>query len=85
MTEEKPKEAVVQKLIPAQGYEWNPLLAFPRNNKCFCGSKIKAKKCCLPKLPRAIGKEHAKAILMNWFDIESGKMTVKAEGFNGEP
>ena len=33
------------------GWVWNPLLRFPRNSLCFCGSGIKSKKCCLPKVP----------------------------------
>lgn len=37
-----------------RGFHWNPLLRYPRNSLCFCGSGIKSKKCCLPKIPMAI-------------------------------
>lgn len=33
---------------PKPGHAWNPLKQYPRNEKCFCGSSEKAKKCCLP-------------------------------------
>jgi hypothetical protein len=32
---------------------WNPLTGYPRNKGCFCGSGVKAKKCCLPYINRA--------------------------------
>ena len=31
---------------PTKGNAWNPLREYPRNMPCFCGSGIKAKKCC---------------------------------------
>lgn len=36
----------VYKLL--EGNVWNPLLKYPRNSPCYCGSGRKAKKCCLP-------------------------------------
>jgi hypothetical protein len=32
------------------GYGTNPLLKYPRNVECFCGSKKKSKNCCLLRL-----------------------------------
>lgn len=29
------------------GNKWNPLLKYPRNEPCYCGSNKKFKKCCL--------------------------------------
>ena len=39
--------------------EWNPMLKYPRNETCFCGSGTKAKKCCLIHQPLAVTKEYA--------------------------
>ena len=41
---------------------WNPLLKYPRNATCFCGSGFKAKRCCLPNLELAVSKEAASRI-----------------------
>ena len=41
---------------------WNPLNGFPRNAPCFCGKPIKAKKCCLPKMRRAVPAGDAKVV-----------------------
>lgn len=46
-------------VIP-QGYVRNPLFAFPRNEKCPCGSEKKFKRCHLPELPDALREEDAK-------------------------
>lgn len=46
------------KLIAADYLE-NPLLKYPRNLDCFCGSKLKAKKCCIPKQARIIPADQA--------------------------
>lgn len=46
---------------PMPGNEWNPLIKYPRNSVCYCGSKIKAKKCCIPKQPLAIDSSFAAA------------------------
>lgn len=43
-----------------EGYAHNPLLKFPRNAKCFCGSGLKFKKCHLAGLSRACTKAQAK-------------------------
>ena len=39
------------------GFVRNPLLSYPRNNFCLCGSYRKWKKCCLPDQPLFIAKE----------------------------
>lgn len=40
----------------------NPLLNWPRNFNCVCGSGIKFKKCCLNGLSRQVTIEDAKRI-----------------------
>lgn len=32
------------------GYAWNPLAKYPRNEDCFCKSHKKFKHCCLNKV-----------------------------------
>lgn len=39
---------------PKPGHAWHPFRQWPRNERCFCGSQKKAKKCCLPGLPLTI-------------------------------
>lgn len=40
----------------------NPLLEWPRNFKCVCGSGKKFKKCCLNSLARQVTIEDARKI-----------------------
>ena len=40
-------------------YAVNPLMKFPRNENCFCGSQKKAKRCCLGKLPKTVPLQQA--------------------------
>jgi uncharacterized protein YchJ len=47
------------KMIPKPGFVYNPLLKYPRNSPCYCGSHVKAKICCLPKTKRAVPAEAA--------------------------
>lgn len=47
------KEKLMQ-FVLQPGMAWNPLANWPRNKPCFCNSKKKAKKCCLPKVTRVI-------------------------------
>lgn len=56
-------------LVPAEGGAWNPLLNYPRNLPCLCGSGFKFKVCCNGKLPRAVSKDWAKTIDDNWDKI----------------
>lgn len=47
-----PPEAPTRHLFkPKDGYAWNPLRDYPRNEACFCGSLKKFKKCHDGKLP----------------------------------
>jgi hypothetical protein len=36
----------------------NPLLKYPPNLFCYCGSKKKAKLCCIPKEPEYLTFKH---------------------------
>lgn len=38
----------------------NPLLKYPRNINCFCGSGKKFKVCCFKTIPHFISKREAK-------------------------
>jgi hypothetical protein len=61
------------------GIEWNPLWGFPRNNPCFCGSKQKAKHCCLgpgTSLSRFMEQDDAEAVRAHWEKIITGEKTV---------
>lgn len=44
------------------GFIKNPMFKFPRNEKCYCESGLKAKKCCLPKLKPYIKETDAEDI-----------------------
>lgn len=46
---------------PKPGCVWNPLLEYPRNARCVCGSGKKFKSCCLPSphFERAIPADRA--------------------------
>lgn len=39
---------------PKPGFDWNPLRQFPRNSPCWCGSKLKAKRCHLNDTPELV-------------------------------
>lgn len=69
---------------PHPGTERNPLLDYPRNLGCFCGSEQKAKHCCLPFQQRA-GKSLGVQILRdNWEKIISGEVFLPpAPGSHG--
>ncbi len=64
---------------PNPGNTWNPLERFPRNNPCFCGSKLKAKKCCLNKIQAWCTAEEARKIEMKWEEILSGEFKIILE------
>lgn len=40
-------------------FVWNPLLKYPENIACWCGSKKKAKVCCLPTVPETCSYKQA--------------------------
>lgn len=35
------------KYVVKPGFTWNPLVGYPRNKDCFCGSLLKFKICCM--------------------------------------
>lgn len=39
---------------PKPGYRWNPMLNYPRNAGCPCGSGKKFKKCHIGQVPPVI-------------------------------
>jgi hypothetical protein len=59
-----------------EGYAWNPLLKWPVNSPCWCGSKKKAKKCCKPFIPHSCTKELAATIHFLWEDLMLGRKTL---------
>ncbi len=61
-------------LVPKKGAAWNPLLKYPRNLPCMCGSGFKFKQCCYKKLPRAVPKDWADAIEARWQDVIDQKI-----------
>lgn len=50
-------------MVLKEGFCWNPLRNYPRNEQCFCGSKLKFKKCCVNKLASAIPGKDLKSIV----------------------
>jgi len=70
------KKAIRPYYVPTQGNVWSPLLRYPVNAKCFCGSKLKAKKCCMPKLSRAMDVKDAMQVLKDWDKIILGKILI---------
>lgn len=62
---------------PKPGNEWNPLHRYPRNLECFCGSEIKAKKCCLPKVALYCNAKVAAELQKNWEAILAGAHRVE--------
>jgi hypothetical protein len=57
-----------------EGFIRNPLLKYPRNSACLCGSGKKFKKCHLGELPVAITIEELKQIAS---DIQNLRETQK--------
>lgn len=60
--------------------EPNPLLKYPRNAKCFCGSGKKSKVCCLPRASLSVYSSDAKIIREVWPELLAGtrRLEVKA-------
>lgn len=48
---------------PVDGFVRNPLMDFPRNEKCVCGSGKKWKKCCHSRSSRYVPAHTAKIIM----------------------
>lgn len=53
-------ETKQQAFIPKPGHVWSPLLRYPRNAKCFCGSGKKFKTCHQGNMKMAVTPEEAK-------------------------
>lgn len=53
------KNSHKHKKRPVDGAKWNPLLKYPRNESCYCGSNLKFKKCCLRLETQAISHDYA--------------------------
>lgn len=62
--------------IPKEGYVWNPLLKFPRNEPCFCNSGAKFKDCHLGKLKRTVSAKDSVEILKS---MRAHKMAKEAK------
>lgn len=81
--DEKPTDIKPGRVVyrPTQGYAWNPLREWPRNEVCFCGSKKKAKKCHLNEMAPCILESDAVKLQKYLDDYKSGKpvMPLKFE------
>lgn len=62
--------------MPKDGYTWNPLRNFPRNQSCFCGSSKKTKKCCGPYLASLVSNGFAEQLRMDMPGLLAGKKTL---------
>lgn len=51
-----------QKFIPKDGHVWSPLLRYPKNAKCFCGSGKKFKACHKDNMKMAVLPDEAKQL-----------------------
>lgn len=49
-------------LVPRPGLVWSPLLRYPKNAKCFCGSGIKFKKCHDGRIKMAVMPDEAEQL-----------------------
>jgi hypothetical protein len=55
------KHGIVPSML-SRDFVKNPLLKYPRNLECWCGSNKRSKNCCLPKQARVCRIEHAKIL-----------------------
>lgn len=51
------------------GFAWNPLKQWPRNLTCFCGSKKKFKKCCMPRIRDLVTEKEAEELKILMHDF----------------
>jgi len=49
---------------PDKGFTYNPAMKFPPNQKCFCGSGMKFKKCHKLSMPEIISLEESEKIIV---------------------
>jgi hypothetical protein len=59
--------------VAPKGAMWNPLLSYPRNNKCWCGSLQKAKHCCMPRASKCVSIGTGEMIKREWNKILAGR------------
>lgn len=59
--------------------EPNPLLRYPRNAKCFCGSGKKSKACCLPRVSQLVYASDAKIIRAAWPELLAGTRRLEVK------
>lgn len=68
------------------GFAWNPLAKYPRNEDCFCKSHKKFKHCCLPKIQPVVELDdyeriqdllarNAKIVLVDGDEANSNKVS----------
>lgn len=67
---------VEQEHKPVVGEVFNPLLQFPRNHSCFCGSGEKFKYCCEGRQPRKITREWSDRISQCWDRLLNGTLRI---------
>lgn len=73
---------------PPKGLAWNPLMDYPRNEKCFCGSGVKFKKCHLTTMPKCVlikDAEEFKRFMDQWTPGTIMKVTVKPDEKTDQP
>lgn len=77
-TPEKQKKLADVRMVylPREGDTWNPLVSYPRNKGCCCGSGEKFKRCCGPFIPRALPDVSVALINEHWEKILSGHVTL---------
>ncbi len=59
------------------GNAWNPLVGFPRNAACFCGSGSKAKRCCLPRVAEFCSSKKAAELKRLMPQIVAGTVRIQ--------
>lgn len=77
MKEEKEIEPQRRCFRLLEGMAFNPLLSYPPNKGCFCGSWTKFKRCCYPRQPRAISIVESNRIRENWDRLMTGHLLIK--------
>ena len=66
----------VKGYVAPKGAMWNPLLKWPRNHVCWCGSGLKAKFCCLPRSSKCISLKTGTVIKANWNGLLKGTIRL---------
>lgn len=63
-------------------FVWNPLLKYPRNYRCYCGSDYNFKMCCLHRTPEVCSPREAFA--NKWAVKWAEKLQAEERGNNVE-